>query len=448
MTAVIIGPGRIGCGFAGQLLRASGHALAFIGRNRIVVDHLNRVGRYRVRLVGRSHPDRICEIDGVRALWNGERERAARAIADAEVVVTAVGPGSLPDVAPLIAAGLRRRDRPLNILAFENLADVGHRLQALVKDELGDRVQLAAHGLSGALVSRIVTERIGDPAKDRPLVFVGDALDTFVVHGPSLHPPIPRIKGMVVTDDYAACVARKLYMFCAGHATTAYLGALKGYHFVHTAIADPEIRDAVIAAMLEAQRGVRRRYGQQLAGEEPELLAIIERFENAALADLIVRVGRDPRRKLGPSDRLVGAARLALRAGIRPKHLAQAVAAGLCFLIAEQQANGATRVEPDLRQISGLDSHRGLGRLVANMWKQLAGGWDPGNLLLKLEPPVWAWQTSCAAQTTPPAKRGNGRPHAGTTRSASEVARLGYENLLHAGAPRAGSAQRHPGRSV
>jgi len=450
VTAVIIGPGRIGCGFAGELLRASGHALIFVGRNPLVVDHLNRVGRYRVRLVGRSGPDRICEVDGVRALWHEDREGVARVIADAAVVVTAVGPASLPDVASLVAAGFRLRDSPLNVLAFENLADVGEQLQTLVAADLSDPHRRALHGVSGALVSRIVTARLGDPATNRPLMFVGDPPNTFVVHRPSLRPPIPRIKGMVLTDDYAACVKRKLYLFCAGHATTAYLGALKGYHFVHAAIADPEIRGAVVAAMFEAQRGLRRRYGRQFAGDDLELQAIVARFENAALADPVVRVCRDPRRKLGPSDRLVGAARLAVRAGIEPKHLAQAIAAGLCFLIAEQQAVGAARAEPDLGQISGLDSRRGLGRLVADVWKQLSGGGgDPSNLLLKLDPPTWAWRTSCARETTPRASRrdGNGS-HEGMTRSVTEGARHVDENLLHAGAPSAGEAQRDPGRRV
>ena len=49
MKAVVFGPGRIGCGFVGQLLHASGYDLVFVGRDAIV-DHLSRVGRYLVRL--------------------------------------------------------------------------------------------------------------------------------------------------------------------------------------------------------------------------------------------------------------------------------------------------------------------------------------------------------------------------------------------------------------
>ena len=55
MKAAIIGSGRIGCGFAGQLLRAAGYDLVFLARNGKMVAHLNRLGCYRVRLANGQH---------------------------------------------------------------------------------------------------------------------------------------------------------------------------------------------------------------------------------------------------------------------------------------------------------------------------------------------------------------------------------------------------------
>ena len=40
MKAVVIGPGRIGCGLAGQALHASGYAVTFVARDRRIVEHL------------------------------------------------------------------------------------------------------------------------------------------------------------------------------------------------------------------------------------------------------------------------------------------------------------------------------------------------------------------------------------------------------------------------
>jgi mannitol-1-phosphate 5-dehydrogenase len=208
----------------------------------------------------------------------------------------------------------------------------------------------------------------------------------------------------VATDDYEAWLHRKLYVYSAGHAATAYLGYLKGYHYIHSAIRDPEIRTAARAAMAEGQRGVAARYGSAVAGGEAELDAILARFENAALNDSVCRVGRDPRRKLAADDRLVGAARLAAAGGSSPERLLLAVAAALCFcdpvdaLAAELHREIERRgLDLILATVCGLEPHRDLGRLVLDRWRALSRGWGEGNLLLHLEAPMWAWTSDRAA---------------------------------------------------
>ena len=136
-----------------------------------------------------------------------------------------------------------------------------------------------------------------------------------------------------------------------------------------------------------------------IADDQSHLEEIISRFENAALNDPIARVGRDPQRKLGSNDRLVGAARLAEEAGIRPKSLALAAAAALYFY--DPADPSAIDLQREVRQdgpglilgrVSRLDSSQGLGRFVTNIWRRLAEGWQKGNLLLSLDKLQWAWE--------------------------------------------------------
>jgi mannitol-1-phosphate 5-dehydrogenase len=388
MKAVVIGPGRIGCGFAGQLLRAAGYDLVFVGRGPVVAQ-LARAGRYVVRLAdGRTVRD--VEVDGVRAVAISDHAAVAAEIAGADLVAVSVGPHNLAAVAPVLAAGLRLRTTPVNVLAFENCGDPASCLRdAVVRN--APALARAGHGFSGALVSRIVTQRLGDLDGDAPLVFLGDPHDGFVVHGPSLCAPLPPIPGLRVVDDYEAWVTKKLYTFSAGHAAAAYLGALKGYHYVHAAVRDREIRRAVRAAMEEGRRGLERRYGPELAGDRAELEAILRRFDNATLADPVLRVGRDPARKLGREDRLVGAARLAAEAGVRPRRLALVAAAAMCFQCALDSGARATGPEATLRTVSGLDPLRGIGRQVVDAFSRLTEGRERDNVLLSLEELVWSW---------------------------------------------------------
>jgi len=397
MKAVVIGTGRIGCGVAAQLLRAAGLEIVFVGRNPQVVDHLNRVGRYIVRLVdSRSSEDFV--VTGVRAVLSSDASRVAAEISGADIVATAVGCGNLMSIAPLIASGLAQsRKRRTNVLAFENFGSAGDCLSRFVAGCLKGTRRASTHAVSGALVTRVVARREGDPAGDEPLVFVGDRQATVYVDAATLAAPLPAVEGMVITDRYDAAVQRKLFTFSAGHATAAYLGYLKGYRYIHTAVCDPEIRADVLEAMAEGQKALLARYGPDIAGDERTLHEILSRFDNAALNDSIERVGRDPVRKLAKEDRLVGPACLAREAGIIPEKLMLAVAAAMLFCpLADRAAMELSRTircdgpTAALCRVSGFSPDDTLAASAVRAYRRFASERPERSQLLSLEQPLWA----------------------------------------------------------
>jgi mannitol-1-phosphate 5-dehydrogenase len=380
VKAVIIGPGREGCGFVGPALRARGYELVFVGRDPTVVSNLDALGSYRVELAHGDSREQLV-VDRVRALLASDRDGVADAIAEADLVATAVGAHQLETVAPLIAAGLSRRTTPVNVWCCENLDDAGARLRALVAEHLTAEADLRAHGFAGVLVTRAITQRVGDPCDGRPLMFVGDPSKGFLVERPGLVGPIRRMPGMSLVDDYTAAVQAKLCIFSAGHASAAYLGHLKGHRHIHTAMRDPEIRAVVMGAMDEGRRGILARYGSGYARRPGALRAIATRFENAELADPVSRVGRDPLRKLAAGDRLIGAAKLAHEAGVAPVNLCTAAAAAMWFdahgdgsaatLQAQIGRDGPRRA---LARVAGLPEHDPLVDRTVGRWQALAGG--------------------------------------------------------------------------
>jgi mannitol-1-phosphate 5-dehydrogenase len=68
---------------------------------------------------------------------------------------------------------------------------------------------------------------------------------------------------------------------------------------------------------------------------------LLDRMVNPFLHDSTDRVGRDPQRKLGWDDRLVGTVREALRVGVTPRRYALGIAAALEFLGAGGRAPAA-----------------------------------------------------------------------------------------------------------
>jgi mannitol-1-phosphate 5-dehydrogenase len=337
-----------------------------------------------VRLVDGARAQDV-DVSGVRCVPLADGAAVAGAVARADLVATTVGLENLPGIAAPLAAGCRARGRaPLNVLTFENGADPAGRLAGL----LGGRRRLPdTIGVAGALAERIVSRRIGDPAGDEPLTFVADPAPGFVVDGRRLRAPLPDLPGMRITDDFRASVHRKLSMFSAGHAAAAYLGALKGYRYVHAAVRDREIHRAVTAVIREGQAGLDGQYGTDLAGGPAEVDRLMARFANAALDDQVDRVARDPLRKLAPGERIIGSAVLAEEAGVRPDALALVAAAALCFL---RRLGGQEAVDHILTRVCGLSLHCGLGARVRTAYLGLLPGILPANPLLDVEQRLWA----------------------------------------------------------
>ena len=105
---------------------------------------------------------------------------------------------------------------------------------------------------------------------------------------------------------------------------------------------------------------------------------LLQRFTNQALGDTIFRLGRDPLRKLAPKDRLVGAARLAEKAGIAPNALSWGIAAGYCFSAADdaiavslQQQLVDEGFDAVLAKVSDIQPSEPLAALVRDRYARL-----------------------------------------------------------------------------
>jgi mannitol-1-phosphate 5-dehydrogenase len=103
----------------------------------------------------------------------------------------------------------------------------------------------------------------------------------------------------------------------------------------------------------------------------------LRRYANEELADSVQRVARDPIRKLGPDDRLLGPAQLIRAARNRvPAHFALGIAGALLYReeADDQSLRLATLLEREgivatLKTVSGLDPEDELARAVARRYR-------------------------------------------------------------------------------
>jgi mannitol-1-phosphate 5-dehydrogenase len=327
MKSVIYGAGNIGRGFTGMLFAESGYEVIFIEADAALVDMLNEAGEYPVRTLS-DDPDengRDTWVRGVSAIATGDTRAVAEATASADIVATSVGARSLEKVAPLIANGLLRRytrgGGPLNILICENIPNPGQQLAAWLAAAAPndrDRELISKNtGLVETSIGRMTPVQTDGMKDGNPLRISAEPYSAMPVDGEAFKGSIPAIKGMIPCTGFDYYVKRKLYLHNMGHCTCAYLGLAAGHRYISDAIRDEAVKKTVRTAMEESAKALSIAYGADPGELEEHVDDLISRFENRALLDSCERVGIDAERKLGPSERFMGAMELCRRTGVQ-----------------------------------------------------------------------------------------------------------------------------------
>lgn len=357
--AIQFGAGNIGRGFIGAVLERGGYHVVFADVNQTVIDRINNDGAYTVHIMDVECVDqKISNISGV----NSTTPEIVSEIADprTEIITTAVGVVILPRIAPSIAKGIAARCKagikhPLNIIACENAVRATSQLKEHVSALLGDEERKYCDEFVGFADCSV--DRIVPPVRsENPIDVVVEKYYEWNVEEKSFVGEVPHIEGMNLADNLIAYIERKLFTLNTGHAITAYTGKMMGYQTIDAAISDTKIYELVKAAMQESGLGLIAKYGFDKDTHFAYIDKIIKRFKNPYLKDDVTRVGREPLRKLSPTDRLIKPMATAREAGIETPHLLLGIGAALHFTNAE---------DPQAVEMQKVISEKGLGVATA-----------------------------------------------------------------------------------
>lgn len=330
--AILFGAGNIGRGFIGGLLSQSGYHVTFADVNQEILDAINKEQSYTIHIC-----DAVCsqqEITNISALHSAD-PALVDAIAQAEIIATAVGLTILPRIAGTIAKGIVARKeagctQALNIIACENAIRASSQLKTAVYAHLDAAAAAYADEFVGFPDCSV--DRIVPPVRNERLVDVSvEAFYEWNVEQASFKGEIPAITGMNLADNLMAYIERKLFTLNTGHAVTAYLGHLKGYKTVQESFRDPAIQKFVRDTMAESGRGLSQKHGFEEQAHMAYIEKISKRFQNEYLVDEVDRVGRSPLRKLAASDRLAMPLMTAKGFGLAYDHLAVGMAAAMLY---------------------------------------------------------------------------------------------------------------------
>jgi len=315
-------------------------------------------GNYRVNVATREGIE-VREVRGVEILNPGVPEDGVRlqgALAEASEIATALPSVDFydrggPSVAALIVRALQakaaRRDLPPCVVyTAENHNHAAEILQEKC-DRMLDPAGRASVRRSGQILNTVIGKMSGvitEPAEiaaeglaclvdNIPRALLVEEFNRILITRIDL-PGFQRgIDAFVEKPDLLPFEEAKLYGHNAVHALIGYLLQRRGCRFMSEAAQDAELmrlaREAFLdesgAALIARYRGVDPLFTP--AGYTAYADDLLARMTNPYLCDRTERVTRDPRRKLGWDDRLVGTMRAALDAGVAPRRFALGAAA-------------------------------------------------------------------------------------------------------------------------
>ncbi len=376
---VVFGAGATGRAHVGLLAWQAGFEVVFVDRNAALVDRLRNSGCYRVRVIG----DRVSDlaVTGYRIYHHLERDAVAQEVADSELVLTAVFPENFPDVAQTLARAIGRcrrsgRTHPLNVIGCENMADsssaLGRQVLGLLNGPDRDYA-LQDMGFPDCMISRVVPQPVDDPLR-----LITEDYNEWTVRQDAFKGEKPAgLDAMELVTNQTARLERKLMIHNGGHAVCGYFGFHRGHTYIHEAIADPVVLEAVVGALNEIGEVVRRKHGFSRESIEEYKRDLGRRGQIADLQDQILRVIRDPIRKLGPDERLVGPARLAVEYGLPRTHIVAGIVAVLRYrhssdaqslLLAQSLLNEG--LPATLERFSGIGRNHPLAGEIEAAWSK------------------------------------------------------------------------------
>jgi len=350
---LVYGAGAIGRGYIPWLFNPSDYTLSFVEQDESIRNLMLENKTFKTFMTTDvGYKELICNPHN--CFMPGEENPL-----DYDGIITAVGPRQIFDLRDTLSKA------KCPVLFFENDASLPEKLMSLTGNDN------FFFGIPDVITSNTAPQSLKDLD---PLAIVTENGTCFSDQGASI------ISGDIAYVDNAELHKQwmaKLYMHNTPHCIAAYLGAMIGKEFLHEGMINQRIYSIVQGAMAEMEDtivdlyGIDREFASWYGHKE------LDRFSNEFLFDPISRVAREPFRKLGLSDRLIGAAQLCLSAGKIPENILLGIMAA--FLYDEVKDEDfhikilIDALDPGdfLQLIINLNPHEALYKVMIDRWENL-----------------------------------------------------------------------------
>ncbi len=304
----VIGAGKTGRGFIGRLLKEADCQTVFVDKNQELVNKLNAEKSFRVDFFGNTRDS--VSVDNYSAFtWEDA------CFDGIDLILVSVCGQNLTDVGEQLSKKLSN-GKKYYIITCENASKPSVTLKKAIA---GKEVAVSE---ATVFCTTIESDGYNINSENYPYLQCNAEL---------LEGYIPGISSVKPIENFSDFLTRKLFTYNAASCVIAYIGALMGYTDYGEAA-----NDSVVLKLLDKNYNATniamcKRFGYD-AEDQKEFAALSKiKFCDRTIVDTVARNAREPHRKLGANERIIGAAKLLHECGQDASVLELTAAAALLY---------------------------------------------------------------------------------------------------------------------
>lgn len=331
--AVVIGCGQTGRGYVTRFLFQKGYELTFIDKNKELVNMLDEDRAFCIHFYKKDRTP--IYVNNFRSFSTYSKE-ADDAIREADFIVTSTGEQNLDDVAKQVKNGLQGKGKKTIFLTAENGINPAKVLREhLVNEAIEADYTVTQTAVFCSTVSVQDTRLDILSMNEAYFPFDADELDEL------------DFEGALPVHNFEKFFKRKIYTYNCLAGLISYCGYIKGYEVYGDAACDPDVDETMMRLMEELNPSLQDYFEITKEDQEAFTNRALAKFRDRSILDYNVKNGRAPRRKLGPTERIMSPMQILIDHNKDPRILEFVAAAALIYW-EELQGKSEPLLENDL----------------------------------------------------------------------------------------------------
>ena len=325
--AVIFGAGKVGRGFLAQLLNRAGWDFSLVDSHAETVNALREHDGWDVYNLANEINERL----QARHIWHIDDD-LEKVLVGSDLMLTAMGANHLKHWAHQIRKPLCERLKigEIDLILAENHPRPAAEVRQVLLEEANEEERRLIEERLGIAQAQVLRSCIEPTGNQHPLTVQIQDHWTLPLDGDALRTDIS-IEGFEKKADFERELTRKLFTYNCVNAMVCYIGHLSGYEWLADAANDPMIAELALQAGRESSAALVAAYGFEAEEQEMWCNRALEKYQDESIRDPIERNARDPMRKLGRAERLLGPVHLCIEHDLPYQTLMIGVVAALRY---------------------------------------------------------------------------------------------------------------------